>query len=146
MNRMRKFDPKFAGLLAAAVLSSGAADAEEPTAARNIRVGSILTPRDIDPPEGEAALREASTMIGLEAARAILKGEPITLADLRRPTLVTRNALVSMEFERGALVISTEGRALEDGAAGQAVRVMNLASKRIVSTVVVAQNVVRTKQ
>lgn len=143
---MRKIDPKFAGLLAAAVLASGAADAEEPTAARNIRVGSILTARDIAPPQGEDALREASSLIGLEAARAILKGEPISRADLRQPTLVARNTLVTMEFERSGLLISTEGRALEDGAHGQAVRVMNLASKRIVSTVVVAQNIVRTKQ
>lgn len=142
----KKLDPRFAGVVAAALLSSGYVDDDEVKAARTIRVGAIVTTGDISPPESEAALREASAFVGLEAARTIFKGEAVTRDQLRQPTLVARNAVVAMEFVRGSLVISTEGRALEDGAAGQLVRVMNLASKRIVPATVVSANVVRTKQ
>lgn len=142
----KKLDPRFAGVIAAALLSTGFADDEGVTAARTIRVGSIITSADIAPPSGEAGLREASQFVGLEAARTIFKGEPVTREQLRQPTLVARNAIVAMEFARGSLVISTEGRAMEDGAAGQLVRVMNLSSKRIVPATVVAANTVRIKQ
>lgn len=143
---MKKFDPKFAGIIAAAVLANGEAFADEPTAARNIRVGMILTASDIVAPKGEGALREAASFIGLEAARPIYKGEAVSREDLRAPTLVARNGLVTMEFEKGFLLISTEGRALEAGGVGDRVRVMNLGSKRIVTAIVTAANTVRTKQ
>lgn len=141
-----KLDPRFAGIVAAALLSSGFAAEDEPTAARTIRVGTIVTVADISAPQTEAGLREAATLVGLEAARTIFKGEPVSRDYLRAPTLVARNGLVSMEFLSGGLVITTEGRALEDGGAGALVRVMNLSSKRIVPAVVVAANTVRTKQ
>jgi flagella basal body P-ring formation protein FlgA len=143
---MSKLDPKFAGLVAAAVLANGAAFADEPTAARNIRVGTVLSASDIVAPQSEGGLREAASYIGLEAARPIYKGEPVSRDDLRAPTVVARNAVVTMEFEKGALLISTEGRALEPGAVGDRVRVMNLGSKRIVSAFVTAANTVRMKQ
>lgn len=143
---MNKLDPKFAGLVAAAVLANGAAFAEEPVAARNIRVGTVLSAADIVAPQGEDGLREAASFVGLEAARPIFKGDALSREDLRQPTLVARNAVVTMEFEKGALVISTEGRALEPGSFGDRVRVMNLGSKRIVSAFVTAANTVRTKQ
>lgn len=143
---MNRLDPKFAGLVAAALLANGAALADEPIAARNIRIGTVLSAADITAPQGEDGLREAASFIGLEAARPIYKGEALSRGDLRAPTLVARNAVVTMEFEKGALVISTEGRALEAGAAGDRVRVMNLGSKRIVSAFVTATNTVRLKQ
>ncbi len=143
---MKKFDPKFAGIIAAALLANGAAFAEEPTAARNIRAGSILTASDIVAPKSGDGLREAASLIGLEAARPIFKGEPVSREDLRAPTMVARNAIVTMEFEKGAMVITTEGRALEQGAIGDRVRVMNLGSKRIVTAFVTSANTVRTKQ
>lgn len=142
---MRKFDPKFAGLIAAATLASAAA-AEEPTAARNIRIGTIISAADIVAPQRGDGLREAASFIGLEATRPIYKGEPVLRGDLRAPTVVARNAVVTMEFEKGALIISTQGRALDQGALGDRVRVMNLGSKRIVTAFVTASNTVRTKQ
>lgn len=143
---MRKIDPRFLGLIAAATLASGAADAADLVAARNIRVGTIITEDDITLPANDDAARAAKAVIGLQASRAIFRGEPLSRAQLKAPSLVTRNTLVTMEFTKGALVISAEGRALDEGALGDEVRVMNLASKRIVSAVVAAQNLVRTKQ
>lgn len=139
---------KFAGLIAATILASGYAPAviDEPVAARNIRAGEVISASDIETPESDLALRMAAGFVGKEAARAIYRGQKISLRDLRAPTLVERNAIVAMEFVKGPLSISTEGRALDQGAEGDRIRVMNLASRRVVSAVIINANTVRTKQ
>lgn len=139
---------KYSGLIAAMILAGGAApaQAEEVIAARNIRAGSVIAAGDLVAPESDAALRLAAGFIGLEATRSIYKGQPLNRDELRRPTLVERNAIVTMEFAKGPMMIATEGRALDQGGEGDRVRVMNLASRRIVTAVVVNANTVRTRQ
>ncbi len=138
---------KFAGLIAATILASGYAPAfgEELLAARNIRAGALVLAADIATPKGDAALRLAANFIGLEAVRNIYRGQPITEGDVRAPTIVARNAVVRMEFTKGPMTIATEGRALDQGGMGDRIRVMNLASKRVVSAVVVGASTVRTR-
>ncbi len=146
--RYRPSASKFSGVIAAMILANGAmpAAAEDVVAARNIRAGAIIAAADIVTPAGEAALRAATELIGLEAARSIYKGQPLNKDDLRAPTLIERNAIVTMEFVKGPMLIATEGRALDQGGSGDRIRVMNLLSKRIVSATVVSANTVRTKQ
>jgi len=139
---------KYAGLIAASILASGYAPAlaDEPVAARNIRAGDIIVATDIETPVSEEGLRTAASYVGKEASRAIYRGQKIAETDLRLPTLVERNALVTMEFSKGPLAIKTEGRALEPGGMGSRIRVMNMASKRTVTAIVIAADTVRTKQ
>lgn len=139
---------KFSGLIAATILASGYAPviADEPVAARNIRAGEVIAASDIEIPDSETALRKAAGFIGKETTRAIFRGQKISSVDLRAPTLVARNAVVTMEFLKGPLSISTEGRALDQGGEGERIRVMNLASRRIVTAIVIDSNTVRTKQ
>jgi flagella basal body P-ring formation protein FlgA len=48
----------------------------------------------------------------------------------RRPAmLVERNAIVTMEYRKGALTILAEGRALGAGGLNDRVRVMNMSSR-----------------
>ena len=140
-------DAKYTGVIAAAILAAGyaPATAQDPVAARNIRAGAVLLATDIETPEDDAVLRLAANFIGQEAVRTIYRGQPIHPEDLKAPTLVERNAVVTMEFAQGALNISTEGRALDEGGLGERIRVMNLASRRVVSAVVVSTNTVRTR-
>lgn len=139
---------KFSGLIAATILATGYAPAlaEEPVAARNIRAGEVIASGDMEAPASADGLRVAAGFIGKEAARTIYRGQKITDQDLRAPTLVERNAIVTMEFSKGSLAITTEGRALEPGGLGSRIRVMNMASRRVVTAHVVAANVVRTIQ
>lgn len=58
-------------------------------------------------------------------------------SDVRARFLVARNRLVRIEFVRGALTISAEGRSLSNGSEGDVVRVLNLGSRAIVNGVVV---------
>lgn len=138
---------KFAGLIAMSILGTSVetAVAEDILAARNIRAGTVISASDIITPTDRIALRRAVDIIGKEASRAFYQGQAIDETKLRSATMIKRNAIVQMEFARGAMTISAEGRALDNGALGDRIRVMNLGSKRIVTVVVTGTDVVRAK-
>ena len=71
--------------------------------------------------------------VGQEAKVALYPGRPILESQLGAPALVERNAVVRMTYADGPLRIVTEGRALDRAAAGEPVRVMNLASRQTVT-------------
>ncbi len=77
-----------------------------------------------------------------EFGGAVLRGElaagrPLLASVGRTPVLVARNREVRIEYVKGALSITAEGRSLSNGAEGDTVRVMNLGSRTIVTGVVV---------
>lgn len=108
--------------------------AETLVAARTIRPQDILAPSDIVAVARTVpgALSDPAEAIGQEARIAIYAGRPIRAGDLGPPAVVQRNALVILRYEAHGLNIAAEGRALERGAAGDLVKVMNLASRAIV--------------
>jgi flagella basal body P-ring formation protein FlgA len=136
---------KFTGLIATTILAGGyeAVLAEDIVAARNIRAGSLIVATDIVTPQDRDALRRAIDIVGMEAGRTFYQGQPIDETKLRAPTLIKRNTIVQMEYARGPMTISAEGRALDPGGLGDRIRVMNLGSKRIVTVVVTGENAVR---
>ena len=118
-------------------------------AARTIRAGEVLNHGDlILRPGGGFAGQTVSSpdqVVGREARVAIYAGRPINPGDLRAPSVVRRNDLVTLLFELGGLQIQTDGRALEDGGIGDRIRVMNLDSRRTVSGEVAGPKLVVTK-
>ncbi len=136
---------KFSGLIAASLLANTTALAEDLVVSRNIRAGSIITASDIITPDDHLALRRAVDIIGMETTRSLYQGQKINEAELRAPTLISRNAIVQMEYAKGQMTISTEGRALDKGGLGDRVRVMNLASKRIVTVIVTGADSVKAQ-
>ncbi len=140
---------KFAGVIAGLVLANEGALAAEATdiiAAKHIRAGAILTASDISTPQDRESMRRAYNMIGLEAKRTYYRGQAIDEDDFKSPTLVARNAIVQMEFEKGPMIILAEGRALDKGSQGERIRVMNMVSKRIITATVTGADSVRAKQ
>jgi flagella basal body P-ring formation protein FlgA len=124
--------------LALAATPGPAPAGEVLTAARTIRPGEILGRADLatTPSDAPGALALPEEALGLAARRMLVPGRPIMPGDLAAPLLVRRNSHVALVYQSGALTIRAEGRALSDGAAGDEVRVMNLASRQtIVGTV-----------
>ncbi len=74
----------------------------------------------------------ASPVIGMRVKRAIKKGALITDADIVLPPLFKRGNMVTILAEKGPLVISTVGKALEKGFKGKMVRIENVSSKKII--------------
>ena len=136
---------KFAGVVVGSILANGipySAFAEDITAKQHIRVGSVVGSSDISTPRSASAMRLAASLIGKEAVRTIYQGQPILQEDVQSPTLVRRNAIVQMTFVKGGMTILTEGRALDDGSLGSRIRVINLSSKRVITTTVTSANTV----
>jgi flagella basal body P-ring formation protein FlgA len=116
-------------------LLAGPALAESVVATRTIRAQTVIAPEDLAMVDARlpGALDSPALAVGQEARVAIYAGRPVRAQDLGSPTLVDRNQLVTLIYQSGGLAISTEGRALARGSAGDVVRVMNLASRTTVS-------------
>ncbi len=125
-----------AGLVLILALGPGAALAESVVATRTLRANTLIGPDDIAltdraaPPGGAARPDE---VVGLEARVTLYAGRPIPLSALGPPALVERNQIVTLVFQRGGLEIRAEGRALGRGGEGDAIRIMNLASRNTVT-------------
>lgn len=107
-------------------------------AARTIRAQSILTAADLKVVEGDIAgtLISVDEAIGLETRGMLYTGRPIRMSDVGPPALIERNSIVPLYFKQGALTISADARSLSRAGVGDAVRVMNLSSKTIVTGIV----------
>ncbi|WP_368185780.1 flagellar basal body P-ring formation chaperone FlgA [Aestuariibius sp. HNIBRBA575] len=115
--------------------SSAPAFSETLLASRTIRSQEIIGPEDVVLAAGNYAggVSDPSLLIGMEARVALYAGRPIRLGDVSTPAVVERNAIITLIYDRAGLVISTEGRALERAAAGDYIRVMNLASRTTIT-------------
>jgi len=135
-------------ILLVAAMSAGAVLAQSVTPVRAIRSQTMIEAEDLA--LGEESVPGTATsieeVIGMEAKVALYPGRPILFSNLREPALVERNAVVRMSYVNGPLRIVTDGRALDRAAAGEMVRVMNLASKQTVTGVVAADGSIEVGQ
>lgn len=117
------------------LLLSQPALAESVVATRTIRAKTLISADDLTLVSAElpGALGDPALAIGQEARVSIYAGKPVKIGDVGPPTLVQRNQLVTLIYLTGGLSISTEGRALDRGAEGEVLRVMNLGSKNTVT-------------
>ena len=83
------------------------------------------------------AISNPSQAVGLEAKVTLYEGRPILAAYLVSPTLIERNQIVSLTFQRGTLRIVSEGRVLDRASLGERVRVINLGSRIAVTGTVI---------
>lgn len=81
-------------------------------------------------------VREPQAAIGMAARHPLKAGQTVRRGDLTRPELVQRNEPVIIMFEQPGLVLSLRGKALDSGAEGDTVNVVNLQSKRTLQGIV----------
>jgi flagella basal body P-ring formation protein FlgA len=80
---------------------------------------------------------DIADLTGQAARRTLHPNRPIRSADLMPPIVVPKNKLVSMVYESGAMRVTAQGRAMDDGGAGDTITVLNTDSKRTVEAVIV---------
>jgi len=126
---------RLTGLTCIFLLVCGPAAAEVLTALRVIRPHTVIGPADLGTLNRvvQGALTPSDAVVGLETRVTLYPGQPILPNQLGAPALVERNQPVLVIFRRNSLTISADGRALSRGAAGDTVRVMNLASRNTVN-------------
>src|SRR5690554_4492306 len=102
------------------ILSAVPAMADVLVATRTIRAMDLIGPGDVALASGTApgGLTDPSAAIGMEARVALYPGRPVREIDIGPPAVVERNAIVTLAFSRGGIVIATEGRALARAGVG----------------------------
>ena len=91
---------------------------------------------------GSNTVLDPSELVGMSPRRTIAPGKPIRAGDLRLPVLVEKSSIVTIELKTNRMRLSVQGRAMEAGAKGQGIRVMNTQSKRVVTAIVLDENTV----
>ncbi len=81
-------------------------------------------------------------LLGLSPRRPIRAEKPLLGNDLRRPILVARNSLVTIRLQTERMVMTSRGRALEQGAHGDVIRVVNTKSNQTISASVTGSGTV----
>lgn len=109
--------------------------AETLVAARTLPARTIIGPDDVLLHEATVVggMDQIDLVIGQEARVALYAGRPIRPGDIGPPAVVERNQIVMLVYQRGGVLISTEGRALERAGSGDLIRVMNLTSRTTVT-------------
>ncbi|TCH97180.1 flagellar basal body P-ring formation protein FlgA [Roseococcus sp. SYP-B2431] len=87
--------------------------------------------------------QQLEQVVGQELRRPMAAEQGFAVVDLGPPSIVQKNALVTLLLESPGIALTAQGRALEAAARGGTVPVMNLASRSIVEGVAVAPGRVR---
>ena len=116
-------------------LCTSSATADTLIATRTLPARSIIGPDDIVLHDATVVggLDQIDLVIGQEARVALYAGRPIRQGDIGPPAVVERNQIVMLVYQRGSILISTEGRALDRAGPGDLIRVMNLSSRTTVT-------------
>lgn len=86
---------------------------------------------------GRDIIIDREQAIGLAARTVLQPGRPLRVADLMKPELIQRNESVTLVYEVPGIVLTVRGKAIDAGAEGDVISVLNEQSKRTVQGVVI---------
>jgi flagella basal body P-ring formation protein FlgA len=119
-----------------------------PVLARRLEGGTLIGTNDLDSIElaeeriTADVVTEPSQLIGRELRRDTPEGNILRARDVMPARLVQRGSLVTMKIETPYILVTAQGKAQQDGAEGETIRVINTQSNRLVEGVVTAPGVV----
>ena len=113
-----------------------------PVLTRRIGSSDVIGPEDIrfidvknDNIESDV-ITDPDALIGMSPRRQAAENVPLRAGDFRAPVIIAKGSLVSMVLETPYMQITAQGRAIEEGAKGQVIKVMNTQSKTTVDATV----------
>lgn len=98
-----------------------------------INTGDVTVERRPRARVGRDRLDRTGLAVGMAVHQALPSGHVLRRSDLIRPQLVHRNEMVTLVYEVPGILLTVRAKALEDGAQGDAVSVLNLQSKRTIA-------------
>lgn len=117
-----------------------------PVLTRRVLAGQVIRARDVKRIRMRSdrlqrdAIQDPGDLIGKSPRRGLRAGVPVRVSDVRLPVLVPRHSLVTITYRVQSMRLTAQGRALEDGGAGDTVRVANTQSNTVVQAVVTGAN------
>ena len=113
-----------------------------PVLTKAMRSGDVISVNDIQYIDMRANAVSASTLVSTESLvgqtprRGVPAMRPLAAGDLTAPVAVKKGEMVTMTLESGQMQLTAQGRALDNGAAGEVVRIMNTSSNQVIEGVV----------
>lgn len=113
-----------------------------PVLKTGLRQGDVIGSGDISWVDMRAAdvsaniVVDAEKLVGQTPRRGITALRPISAGDIQPPVMVKKGDLVTLTLQNGIIHLTMQGKALESGAAGDSVRVINTASNQTVEGIV----------
>jgi len=114
-----------------------------PVFSRRLQRNDIIREADLDIIElplsavGRNALLNIRDIIGKTPKRLIQNGKQIRSGDLKPPTVVKKGSIVTIVLRTKKMLITARGKAIDDGAKGEVVRVQNTRSRKTIEATVV---------
>jgi len=105
-------------------------------ATRQLQKNTVLTASDIKLTKHDLAslaygyFEEKKSGIGMKLKRRVLAGAVLTPAMLKKPQVVTRGQRITILAQSGRMLVRMTGKALNNGAVGDRIKVMNIKSSK----------------
>jgi len=115
---------------------------EAATLTRSLRIGEIIKASDVTMSRRPKTDLRGESMgpdqvIGMAAKIALRNGQALRTDDLIKPQIVQRNEAVTIYYEVPGIMLTVRGKAVEGGAMGDVVGVLNIQSNRTVQATVI---------
>ncbi|MCG6939200.1 MAG: flagellar basal body P-ring formation protein FlgA [Gammaproteobacteria bacterium] len=104
--------------------------------AQQLQKDTILTAADIKQEKHDLAdlsygyFENSKDVIGMKLKRHVLAGTALTPAMLSKRQIVSRGQNVTIYAQSGSMVVRMTGKALDNGAVGERIKVMNIKSRK----------------
>lgn len=121
---------------------------QTPRLTASLAAGEVLTAADFEltsvplATASGAGYADLSQLVGKQLVRQSRAGIMLKPSDVADPTVVTRNALVTVTLSVGAMKLTVKGQALSTASAGQPVDVLNPLTKKVLHGVARADGTV----
>jgi flagella basal body P-ring formation protein FlgA len=124
---------------------------EVPVLATGVQAGEMITADHLEWQEMPALrvnadmIADPVALIGKEARRALRARQPVRALDVRAPFAIKKGETVMLVYQMGALKLTTRGRALNNAAEGETLRMLNTQSNRTVEAVALRAGLARVE-
>lgn len=103
----------------------------EVIAETDLRVMTLRADRlDLD------AVRDGADLVGMSPLRTLSPGRPVRQGEIRQPVMVAKGSIVTMTYQTDRMVLTAQGKALQDGSRGETVRIQNAKTHKTIDAVV----------
>lgn len=109
-----------------------------PVLTHDMRPGEVIAKGDFEWTDiaadrlGQNILTNTADLVGTTPKRMLRAGQAIRIGDVAPPIVIRKGDLVAMLVSAPGMSLTAQGRALDEGAAGDTIRIMNSSSKRTI--------------
>jgi flagella basal body P-ring formation protein FlgA len=122
---------------------------ELPVTTTRLAAGSVLRAEDVHMARVHTSMARGEMVsritdaVGMQVKRQLVAGQPLAASELMRPSVVMKGASVLMLLDSPGIALTAQGQAMEAGAIGERIKVLNPISRAVVEADVIGTDCVR---